>query len=81
MTNARVHDPARGDCARCAPLVAMRPELPRPGGMVSPHAYLKPHPGPWIRGAVRARTTRFAKEGSVEPRQCRVVRTVSLKIG
>jgi hypothetical protein len=25
--------------ARCAPLVAMRPELPRPGGMVSQHAY------------------------------------------
>jgi hypothetical protein len=35
------------------------------------------HPGPWVRGAVRARTTRFAIEGSTEPMLCCVVRTVS----
>jgi hypothetical protein len=42
---------------------------------------LKPHPGPWVLGTVRARKTRFAIEGSAEPRQCRVVRTVSPKMG
>jgi hypothetical protein len=39
MTDARVHDPARGDWARCAPLVATQPVSPRQGGMVTQHAY------------------------------------------
>jgi hypothetical protein len=32
MTDARVDDPARGDWARCAPLVATQPAFPGPGG-------------------------------------------------
>jgi hypothetical protein len=39
MTDARVDDPARGDWARCAPLVATQPVFPGQGGMVSQHAY------------------------------------------
>ena len=52
-----------------APRPQNRPHLPE-------RLALKPHPGPWVRGAVRARTTRSAIEGSAEPRQCLVVRTV-----
>ena len=32
MTDARVDDPARGDWARCAPLVATQPVFPGPWG-------------------------------------------------
>jgi hypothetical protein len=32
MTDARVDDPARGNWARCAPLVATPPVFPGPGG-------------------------------------------------
>jgi hypothetical protein len=39
MTDARVDNPARGDWARCAPLVVTQPVFPGPGGMVSQHAY------------------------------------------
>jgi hypothetical protein len=31
MTDARVNDPARGDWARCTPLVATPPVFPGPG--------------------------------------------------
>ena len=41
---------------------------------------LESHPRPWVRGAVGARTTRVTIKEPAKPRQCQVVRTVSLEM-
>ncbi len=58
-------------------------KAPRPQNRlpVKERLALKPHPGPSVRDAVRAQTTRFERKGSAEPMQCLVVRTVSPKLG